>query len=153
MSTHTDEPLIPALERLRRGGYKLTHARQTVLEAIQRLGGHVTSTQVLEETARVDPSIGRASVFRTLDVFTRLAIIRPTFSESSMTPSYVLMPDGHHHHIVCTRCNRIIEFDDCNVGALARDLEARLNIRIEGHLLEFYATCADCIIAPTGHQD
>ncbi len=133
-----------ALERLRAAGYKLTTARQTVLEVIQRLGGHVTSTQVLEAVAQTNPAIGRASVFRTLDLFTRLAIIRPTFIESSLTPSYVLMPDGHHHHVVCMICNRVIEFEDCDLAAMTAELERRLNVRIQGHLLEFYATCNDC---------
>lgn len=133
-----------ALERLKAAGYKLTNARQTVLKVIQQLGGHVTSAQVLEEVARIDPAIGRASVFRTLDLFTRLAIIRPTFIESSLTPSYVLMPDGHHHHVVCITCNRVIEFEDCDLAAMTAKLERRLNVRIHGHLLEFYAVCNDC---------
>jgi len=136
--------LSTALERLRAAGYKLTNARQTVLTVIQRLGGHVTSTQVLEEVAQVDPTIGRASVFRTLDLFTRLAIIRPTFSESSLTPSYVLMPDGHHHHIVCVSCHRVMEFDDCDLEKMTAELERRLNVHIHGHLLEFYAVCSTC---------
>ncbi len=142
-SDHKDH-LSLALERLRAAGYKLTNARQTVLTAIQRLGGHVTSSQVLEEVAQADPTIGRASVFRTLDLFTRLAIIRPTFSESSLTPSYVLMPDGHHHHIVCISCQRVMEFDDCNLETMTAELERRLNVRIHGHLLEFYAVCSAC---------
>lgn len=137
--------LNPALQRLRQAGYKITSVRQTVLEVMQRLGGHVTSAQIIEETARVDASIGRASVFRTLDLLTRLAIVRPTYLESSVTPNYVMMPDGHHHHVVCLHCNRVMEVDECNLEAFSRDLEQRLNVRISGHLLEFYATCADCM--------
>ncbi len=133
-----------ALERLRAAGYKLTNVRQTVLEVVYRLGGHVTSAQVLEAVAQTDSSIGRASVFRTLDLFARLAIIRPTFIESSLTPSYVLMPNGHHHHVVCMTCNRVIEFEECNLDAIAFDLERRLDVRIQGHLLEFYAVCNHC---------
>lgn len=140
--------LTPALQRLKQAGYKLTSVRQTVLNVIEQAGGHVTSTQVLDETARVDASIGRASVFRTLDLFTRLAIVRPTYVESSQTPSYVLMPDGHHHHVLCTNCSQLIEVDDCNLSALTYELEQRLNVKITGHLLEFYAICADCDMPP-----
>jgi Fur family ferric uptake transcriptional regulator len=94
-------------------------------------------------TAR-DSSIGRASVFRTLDLFTRLAIIRPTYIDSSATPTYVLMPDGHHHHVICTRCNRVMDFEDCGLAALTQQLEAEFNVTITGHLLEFYGLCAAC---------
>lgn len=142
--SHSDHHAL-ALERLRSAGYKLTSVRQTVLEVIYRLGGHVTSAQVLEVVAQTNPTIGRASVFRTLDLFARLAIIRPTFIESSLTPSYVLMPNGHHHHVVCMTCNRVVEFEECDLDAIAAELERRLNVRIQGHLLEFYAICDHCL--------
>jgi Fur family ferric uptake transcriptional regulator len=130
--------------QLRKAGYKLTRARLTVLEAIEALGGHVTSAEVLEEVARRDESIGRASVFRTLDLLTSLGIVRPTYIETSQTPTYVMMPEGHHHHIICTTCNRVIEFDDCGLSQLEKTLEDRLNVSIEGHLLEFYGICEAC---------
>ncbi len=131
-------------QRLREAGHKLTRARLTVLEAIEALGGHVTSAEVLDEVARRDESIGRASVFRTLDLLTTLGIVRPTYIETSQTPTYVMMPEGHHHHIICTACNRVIEFDDCGLSQLEKTLEERLNVSIEGHLLEFYGICDTC---------
>jgi Fur family ferric uptake transcriptional regulator len=130
--------------RLRNAGYKLTHARLTVMQVIQDLDGHCTSTDVLEAVTALDESIGRASVFRTLDLLTHLGIIRPTYVESSMTPQYIMLPEGHHHHVICTSCNRVIEFDDCELSDLTRLLEARFNLKITGHLLEFYAVCGAC---------
>ena len=88
---------------------------------------------------------GRASVFRALDLFTRLSLVRPTYIDSSVTPTYVLMPDGHHHHIICTNCNRVIEFDECGLEAIAAELERRLGVRLTGHLLEFYGLCDQCV--------
>lgn len=130
--------------RLRKAGYKLTNARLIVMQAIQELGGHCTSTDVLGAVAALDESIGRASVFRTLDLLTQLGIIRPTYVESSMTPQYVMLPEGHHHHVICTNCNRVIEFDDCGLSDLTQLLETRFNLTITGHLLEFYAVCNAC---------
>jgi len=131
--------------RLRESGYKLTHARLTVLRAIHDLGGHVTSAEVLEAVHQADESIGRASVFRTLDLLTQLSIIRPTYIDSSMTPQYVMLPGGHHHHIICTRCNRVIEFHNCGLDQLAERIEEQFNVQISGHLLEFYALCEACM--------
>jgi Fur family ferric uptake transcriptional regulator len=134
----------PRAQRLREAGHKLTNARLTVLDVLEQRGGHLTSTQILDEVDRVAPDIGRASVFRALDLFTRLAIIRPTYIDSSTTPTYVMLPDGHHHHFICTNCSRVIEFDDCRLGQLASDLEHRLNVHLTGHLLEFYGLCDQC---------
>lgn len=132
------------LQRLREYGHKVTNARLAVLHVLEANQGHMTSAEVLAAVNDYDSSIGRASVFRTLDLFTQLAIIRPTYIDSSMTPNYVLMPDGHHHHIICTDCNRVIEFEDCGLGELARNLEKQYNVSLTGHLLEFYGVCAQC---------
>ncbi len=140
MSNHANA----RVQRIRDAGYKLTNARLTVLDVIEAHEGHMTSTDVLEAVAVRDSGIGRASVFRTLDLLTQLAIIRPTYIDSSMTPTYVLMPDGHHHHIVCVNCNRVIEFDDCGLSDLETHLEARFGVQLTGHLLEFYGYCREC---------
>lgn len=127
-------------QRLRDAGYRLTQPRLAVLKALERSQGHVTSAELLQMT----PDVGRASVFRALDLFTRLAIIRPAWLHNSTTPSYLLLPDGHHHHILCTSCDRVIDFDDCHLESLQRELEARFDMRLYGHLLEFYGRCPDC---------
>ena len=139
------EQLSPRAIRLREAGHKLTNARLTVLNVLENNDGHLTSAEVLEQVDKIDSSIGRASVFRTLDLLTSLSIIRPTYMNSSMTPTYVLMPDGHHHHIVCTNCNRIIEFENCGLGTIAAELEERLHVKLTGHLLEFYGLCDECL--------
>jgi Fur family ferric uptake transcriptional regulator len=138
------ENLSPRAQRLRDAGHKLTNARLTVLNVLEASGGHITSADVLARVDAIDPSIGRASVFRTLELLTSLSIIRPTYMHGSQTPSYVLLPEGHHHHIVCTNCNRVIEFDECCLQDMAAELEARLHVRLTGHLLEFYGVCEDC---------
>ena len=138
------ENLSPRAIRLREAGHKLPNARLTVLGVLEESGGHITSSEVLDKVEGIDSSIGRASVFRTLDLLTSLSIIRPTYLNSSMTPTYVLMPDGHHHHIVCTNCNRIIEFENCGLGSIAAELEERLHVKLTGHLLEFYGICEKC---------
>ncbi len=136
--------LSPRAQRLRDAGYKLTNARLTVLSVIEAADGHITSTELLERVNQLDSSIGRASVFRTLDLFTQLNIVRPTYIDSSVTPTYVLMPGGHHHHIICTNCNRVIEFENCNLEPLRFELEQRFHVHLSGHLLEFYGLCDDC---------
>lgn len=134
----------PRADRMRDAGHKLTNARLTVLNVLEDSGGHITSAEVLERVSALDPSIGRASVFRTLDLLTSLSIIRPTYLHSSLTPTYVLMPDGHHHHIICTNCNRVIEFEECALGNVEANLEKQLGVKLTGHLLEFYGLCDRC---------
>ena len=139
----------PRLQRLRDAGFKITNARATVIQVMEDAGGHLTSAQVVEEVARRDPAVGRASVFRTLELLSRLSLIRPTFVDGSGAPVFVLLPGGHHHHIVCTGCGKVIEFHDCGLDLLTAELERESGVRISGHLLEFYGTCETCGDAPS----
>jgi Fur family ferric uptake transcriptional regulator len=133
-----------AIGRLRDAGYKLTNARRTVLDVLFESDGHLTSAEVLARVEAHDPGIGRASVFRTLDLLSKLGIVRPTYLEPR-TPNYVVLPtDGHHAHIVCTRCHAVIELGECRVGDLIDDLAGQHHVRLTGHLLELYGLCANC---------
>jgi Fur family ferric uptake transcriptional regulator len=133
-----------ALGRLREAGYRITNARRTVLEVLCQDDAHLTSADVLEQVEARDESIGRASVFRTLELLTELGIIRPTFLDPR-TPNYIVMPaDGHHAHIVCPQCNRVIELGDCEIEDLIQRIAANHGVEITGHLLELYGKCPDC---------
>jgi len=138
-------PASPRAQRLRDAGHKLTEARLTVLNVLEESDGHITSAEVLDRVNAIAPNVGRASVFRALDLFTRLSLIRPTYVDSSVTPTYVLLPGGHHHHIICTNCSRVIEFQDCHLTRLADELESKLHVKLTGHLLEFYGLCDRCV--------
>ena len=136
--------LSPYIETLRKAGRRLTRARLCVLRVLESEQRHFTSSELLRAVAAQDSSVGRASVFRALDLFTQLGIVRPTYIGGQMTPSYVLMAGGHHHHVICNICHAVFDFDNCSLEALSLTLEDELGIHIEGHLLEFYGRCADC---------
>ena len=139
-----EQRLQTAVKRLKMSGYKLTTARRTVLNILCRHDEHLTSAEVLTLVEAQEESIGRASVFRTLDLLTELAIIRPTYLRAS-TPHYIVMPkNGHHAHIICPQCSRVTEIDDCAVEGLLDEWGEHHNVDISGHVLELYGACEEC---------
>lgn len=135
--------LEAGLQKLRDAGYKITNARRAVLQALQA-SDHLTSSEIMELVEAENKSIGRASIYRTLELLTSLAIVRPTFLNPT-TPTYVLMSqEGHHSHIICTQCDRVIELVECHVDQMMQEIERRHDIRLTGHLVEFYGICSSC---------
>lgn len=128
---------------LNQAGYKYTKPRQLVAEVLLNSHGHLSAPEVVDAVADEEPSVGRMSVYRTLDLFTRLGLIRPAFQEGS-TARYVVMVDGHHHHIVCQRCGQVIHFEQCPLDELTSYLEEKYHCTISGHLLEFFGRCENC---------
>ena len=136
--------LDAALQRLRDAGYKITGARRAVLNVLHESGGHITSSDIIKRVKAHDPAVGRASVFRTLELLTDLSLIRPTYVESRALSYVLLSTEGHHAHIICSNCKLVIELDDCHAVQLLLELEDRYNFRISGHLWEFYGLCETC---------
>jgi Fur family transcriptional regulator, ferric uptake regulator len=130
------------VERLRSAGYKITPPRLAVLEVIQQEGEHLHPNEILDQAKSIHPEIGRATVYRTLELLTQLGIVRPIYVGET-GPMYIRI-EGGHHHLVCSECGRIVDFDQCMADEMAYDLAERFGFRITSHLLEFYGLCADC---------
>lgn len=133
----------PGLRALRNAGYKLTTPRITILNLLEEFSGHLTSAELLTLVQQRDPSIGRASVFRTLDLMIRLGIICTSLQGGS-TVHYLLMPGGHHHHIICTMCSKLIEFGECRLDTLIQSVQEQYGVRVDSHLLELFGVCKEC---------
>jgi len=139
------EPIEDIIEKLRLAGHKITNARMAVLQVLFDGSTHLTSAEIINRVEQLDPSVGRASVFRTLELLSSMSIIRPTYLDSG-APAYVLLSrEGHHSHIICTNCNSVIELDYCPVDDLIDQLERRYGFSLVGHMLEFYGICQTCL--------
>jgi len=131
------------LDRLKREGYKITLARRAVIEALVCAPSHRTAPQLVTAVAAIEPTVGRASVYRTLDLLSELGLVQLS-NLGGATASYLLSAGGHLHHVVCRTCRKTVSFEECTVEELERDLAQRFGFQIEGHLIELYGRCEDC---------
>lgn len=141
----TDQTLYQqALRVLKDHGHKLTEARKQILDILMSHEKHLGSSDILALVEETDSNISRASVFRTLDLFTDLGIIRPIYHESQ-SPHYVVFEsNGHHAHLVCRECDKVVDLDECHLGELLDGFAAEHKFSLSGHLLELFGVCEDC---------
>jgi Fur family ferric uptake transcriptional regulator len=124
-------------------GFRRTAARRAILETLVESGGHITADDLANQVRAVNPTIGRMTVYRTLDLLCELGIIRPIY-QGTGAAHYVLLDQGSHHHLVCNRCSMTIEFEHCGSAAISQALSERYNFEIQAHLLEFFGLCEIC---------
>lgn len=129
-------------ERLRQAGYRLTAPRRAVLQVVEATREHLDYAGTLEHGRTIYPGLGRATVYRTLELLTDLGILRP-IHQGDGSVRFARVENGHHH-LICLNCGIAIHFDECPLTELERALEKRLRFRIQGHLLEFYGVCKEC---------
>jgi len=139
MTANTPSPLS---RRVREAGYKLTPPRLAVLQVIEQDGDHLNPAEIFQRAQAIQPGVGLATVYRALELFTELGIVRP-ITVGDGPPTYI-RAEGGHHHLVCSSCGTVIEFDECGSANLAAELAARYNFQIQSHLLEFYGLCTNC---------
>ena len=51
---------------------------------------------------------------------------------------------GHHHHLVCVRCNRVMDFDDARLDGLPMPNRSQINFQTMDYSIHFTGLCADC---------
>lgn len=129
--------------RLQENGYRLTESRRAVVVALLATGGHVSADALVNVVHENAPQVGRMTVYRTLELLSELGLVRPVY-QGTGAAHYVLMADGHHHHLVCSMCDTVIEFDDCVLAEIEQVIGKRFEFEVQGHLLEFYGRCTNC---------
>ena len=129
---------------LGRGGYRATAARRTVVDLIARRQGHFTAADLVDDARERGIGIGRATIFRTLDVLAELRAVE-RLDLPSGEHAYVACEPVHHHHVVCSRCGRSSDGDDAGLRAVVRDIERQTGYRIDDHRLELFGRCPDCL--------
>ncbi len=136
------------LARITAAGMRVTGPRKVVMGEIARQRSSFTAAELLESVRRCAPQVGRATVFRTLDLLVEQGALRRVHTESGANwgHSYVLcgLTDAHHHHLVCTVCGRVSDFEGCSVEGLIEEVKERSGFRVQGHHLELYGECEAC---------
>ncbi|MFI5200013.1 MAG: Fur family transcriptional regulator [Candidatus Limnocylindrales bacterium] len=128
---------------LDRAGYRLTEPRRVVAGLIAERGGHFTAADLVDDARRQRLDVGRATIFRTLELFTELNAVERVDLPSG-DHAYVECEPIHHHHVICSMCQRTTEIEACGMPAVARDVARRTGFRIQSHRLELFGVCPDC---------
>lgn len=130
-------------ERLAAAGERVTPQRLLVADTLSAAGRQLTAGEVYERVRSAQPSLGRATVFRTLDRLVDAGVARRLELDGHVY-AYIACEPEHHHHLSCTSCGRVEEIPESWVRSLAARAWTRLDFEIDDARLDFYGRCAAC---------
>jgi Fur family ferric uptake transcriptional regulator len=130
------------LEHLAERGYRMTGPRRQIVAMLAERGS-TTAQDVYDSLRATGSGIGRATVFRTLELLSQLGILERVHLPDGCH-TYVLTQPGHHHHLICSDCGTVLEFSDCQLEAALDVLAKKTAFRIDGHWLEVFGLCEGC---------
>jgi len=131
----------------------LTAARELILDVMNSKGGHLSAEEVFEAVRKRYSGVGLVTVYRTLDLLVEMNLLsRHEFGDGRARYEMIKgsKNDAHHHHLVCTACNRVIDYRDFideEVQLLKKTeagLSKKFRFKIKEHVIEFYGLCEKC---------
>ena len=120
-------------------GYRITTPRRMIAGLMERKREGFTAEMLCEEL----PSVGRATVFRTINLFVEVGALCK-LSPMDGASTYILCRVGHHHHTVCIRCGLVEDVRSGTVERLLRAIGDDLPGKVVGHSIELYVDCKKC---------
>ncbi|MBI4400767.1 MAG: transcriptional repressor [Nitrospirae bacterium] len=121
---------------------KLTRQREQILNVFLKME-HVTAEQIYRMLAKKDPHIGLATIYRTLNLFCDAGLAQARHF-GAQTQYDNVSHKGHHDHLICTACGKIVEFENCDIERLQEEVATRNGFTIQTHKLELYGLCSSC---------
>ena len=134
---------VPILRTIDESGHRLTEPRRAVAELVDRRTGHFTAADLVSDARDQKAGIGRATVFRALELFQELGVIE-RIDLPSGEHAYVACEADHHHHVICSSCGRSADIDDRGIKAVTKKIAKRTGYRIEQHRIELFGLCPAC---------
>jgi Fur family transcriptional regulator, ferric uptake regulator len=129
-----------AKTRLNEAGFRAGAARQKVIEL---LGAESCAITALEIDRRL-PNVGRASVYRTLEQLEQLELVHRVDVGGEVVAFERNDPGGHHHHMVCVRCGRLVPFSDPTLERAIEGIGERTEFEITAHDVLLRGVCPRC---------
>lgn len=134
-------------KKIREHKYKFTTQRQVILQAfLDSKENHMSAEDVYELVRDENPEIGLATVYRSLELFTSLELLkkldfgdgrsRYELNDHSMNHS--------HHHLICLGCGKVVEFSYDFLNEIKEKIKKENGFAIVDYQLKFYGYCKDC---------
>ena len=127
-------------------GIRMTQQRRAILRVMETANKHLDAAQILRKAQKLDASVDRSTVYRTLQLMKRQGLI----DELDLMH---LHGEGHyyerkltrdHIHMACLRCGKIAEFVSDVFDKLKQQVEQDCRFRVLVSRLEIGGYCAAC---------
>ncbi len=129
-------------------GYNRGAARDALIEVFAEQDCALSVPELESKLADRRP-VGRASVYRALDVLGNLdLLVRVDIGDGLLRYERAEPTEGqdphHHHHMLCDRCGTLIAFDDEPLEQAIDQLVDRFGFDARAHEVTLKGTCREC---------
>ncbi len=125
------------IEKIKNAGVKFTRPRKLVLDALRTARQPLSMKEIHK---RVRNRADLASVYRTVNLFQELGIVREVQLGEGYQRYEFIEEGRHHHYVLCIECGKLEDIDICFLDRV----EKMTNFKILSHSMEFQGLCHSC---------
>jgi Fur family transcriptional regulator, ferric uptake regulator len=129
---------------LRERGLSPTYQRRAIAEAAFSTHAHFSADELLQLARRREPRVGRVTVYRTLEVLTEAGLVEERRFRKDRALYEHVVGHGHHDHMVCVACGKILEFHSPRIEAEQAKAARRLGFQVLHHSHTLFGRCRSC---------
>ena len=133
---------VEAEKILRERGTRVTPQRVAILRAVKGTGSHPDADAIYRHVSREHPHISRDTVYRTLSMMEEKKIIGSVLSFGNAKrydPN-----TKRHHHMVCIRCKKIMDFSADEFDRLEPSSHMVAGFQVLRTTVQVEGVCEDC---------
>lgn len=132
-------------------GYN-TRQRQMIISCLKENSDrHMTADMLIKRLLQNGVSVGRATVYRTLDKLCREGAVRryELSVENSACYQYIdgNADCGEHFHLKCECCGELIHLDCGHISKLSEHIEKEHAFKVDNAKTVLYGLCENCAAA------
>lgn len=119
--------------------FRLTSERESLLDVFAASSSMLTPGQLYELATVHNINIGLTTVYRLLEVLTKVGVATPFLVEGTIF--YAFCGCEHHHHFVCLSCHKVMDIHES-----CPSYNVPENFRVSSHRSDLFGTCPDCVV-------
>ena len=131
------------LGKLRQREFRITPQRIAILQAFLNTDQHPSVEQVYNQVKTHFPTTSLATVYKTVTLLKEIGeILEISFTDGGKRY------DGNnpypHPHLICTRCNRIIDPEVSLLDQMTAEVAKKTGYQVTSHQVELFGVCPAC---------
>jgi Fur family ferric uptake transcriptional regulator len=127
---------------LKKEGRSLTRQRRRIIGEILRSGAHFDIETLADRIRAGDPSIGHATVYRTVKLLAGQGLIKKRMLGETHSHYEIVRKD--HGHFICTSCGRIVELGCPTLDNFLAAASKTHDFIVHRHSVELFGICGKC---------
>lgn len=129
---------------LSRHSLRVTPQREMILNVFLKREGHVSAEELYDHVRKLYPSIGQATVYRNLKLFSDAGLAREVDFGDGVVRYEHSYNHPHHDHLICRGCGKTVEVVDDVIEELQKRVAEKFGFELTDHAMYLYGKCPDC---------